>query len=161
MDEAPKQSHQAAHSSQGGATDTQTLGLAPANQDESQYRLSPTGSPHNLRDMNPSSADEIDSKTAAPGSSEGSFVDEGLASNENLQRRAVSGINDNGKDANPSDTTTTADDIIKVKESDALMTLQRTYGMMLEMQRELFDLQQRHLAKTQAIFADIERLLEG
>jgi len=111
--------------------------------------------------MNPSSADEIDSKTAAPGSSEGSFVDEGLASNESLQRRAVSGINDNGKDANPSDTTTTADDIIKVKESDALLTLQRTYGMMLEMQRELFDLQQRHLAKTRAIFADIERLLQG
>lgn len=41
------------------------------------------------------------------------------------------------------------------------MTLQRTYRMMLEMQRELFDLQQRHLAKTRAIFVDIERLLQG
>ncbi|KAI7247826.1 hypothetical protein KC343_g2574 [Hortaea werneckii] len=159
MDKPTQQTREAEDLSQGGATDAQAPFTTPANQHESQYRLSPTGSPHNLHDMNASSADETNSQTAAPGSSEGSF-EKGLASNENLQRRAVSGVKDNGKDASPSDTTT-ADDDIKVNESDALMTLQRTYGMMLEMQKELFDLQQRHLAKTQAIFADIERLLQG
>ncbi|RMZ03287.1 hypothetical protein D0860_06872 [Hortaea werneckii] len=160
MDKPTQQTRDPADSSQGGATDTQAPASAPTNDHSSQQSPSPTGSPHKLRDMNAPPADETNSKTAVSRSSEGSF-EEGLASNEDLQRRAVSGVKDNGKDANPSDTTTTADDIIKVKESDALMTLQRTYGMMLEMLRELFDLQQRHLAKTRAIFADIERLLQG
>ncbi|KAI6844202.1 hypothetical protein KC340_g3511 [Hortaea werneckii] len=89
------------------------------------------------------------------------LFEEGLASKESLQRPAVSEVKDNEKDASPPGTTTAADDIIKVNESAAFLTLQRTYGTMLETQRELFDLQQRHLAKTQAIFADIERITHG
>ncbi|KAI6796231.1 hypothetical protein KC363_g3734 [Hortaea werneckii] len=156
MDEPTKHTHEF----QGSDTDTQTLVLAPANQHESQYRLTPTGSPHNLRDMKASSSDETETKTAVLGGFEGSF-EEVLVSKESLQRRAVSGVKDNEKDASPSDTTTAAADTIKVNESAAFLTLQRTYGTMLEMQRELFDLQQRHLAKTQAIFADIERFMHG
>ncbi|GAB1728955.1 hypothetical protein NU195Hw_g4985t1 [Hortaea werneckii] len=160
MDEPTQQTREAEDLSQEGTADTQAPGLAPTNENSSQQHPSPAGPPHNLHDMNASSADETNSQTAAPSSSEWSS-EEDLASKDSLQRRAVSGIKDNGKDANPSDTTSTADDDIKVNESDALMTLQRTYRMMLEMQRELFDLQQRHLAKTRAIFVDIERLLQG
>ncbi|KAI7090700.1 hypothetical protein KC356_g1328 [Hortaea werneckii] len=110
--------------------------------------------------MNASSADETETKTAVSGSPEGSF-EEVLASKESLQRRAVSEVKCNEKDASPPGTTAAADGITKVNESAAFLTLQRTYGTMLEMQRELFDLQQRHLAKTQAIFADIEPSMHG
>ncbi|KAI7278577.1 hypothetical protein KC345_g5902 [Hortaea werneckii] len=160
MDEPTQKTRGAEDLFKGGATDTQAPASAPTNQHSFQQSPSPAGTPHKLRDMKASSADKTDSKTAAPGNPEGSF-EEGLASKESLQRRVVSGVKDNGgKDANSSDTIP-ADEVIEVIESDALMTLQRTYGMMLEMQRELFDLQQRHLAKTRILFADIERLLQG
>lgn len=73
MDEPTKHAHEAAESCQGSDADAQTLGLAPTNQHESQYRLSSTGSPHNLRDMGASLSDVTNSKTALSGSSDGSF----------------------------------------------------------------------------------------
>ncbi|GAB1738407.1 hypothetical protein NU219Hw_g3216t1 [Hortaea werneckii] len=83
--------------------------------------------------MNASPADETDSEIAAPGSSGGSSRDN-LALDETLQRWTDSD-------------TSTVDEDIEGKESAALLTSQRAYSMMLDMQRELMDMQQQHLKR--------------
>ncbi|RMZ04350.1 hypothetical protein D0862_05342, partial [Hortaea werneckii] len=49
----------------GDDTDTQAAGLVPANGHTSQQRPFPAGSPHSLRDMNASAADETDSESCS------------------------------------------------------------------------------------------------